>query len=170
MFEAEQIAGTDFEPSLAIEFLRPPFRKYQFSTPMSTVHAADVLQENVEPRKTFRWRSRGDHRYFEGRVNGDQFKINRIIKGRNSFLPMIEGTFREKDSEALVTLNMRMAWPVMVFYFCFIAFTSVGAMRENVALSGMALSMYLLASVCFAIEVRIAMRRLLELLRTGVMR
>jgi len=127
MFEAERIAGTDFEPNVLIEFIRPPFRKYQFSTRMSTVRAADVLQEIVEPRKTFRWRIPSDHRYFEGSVGDDQFKINRIIEGRDSFLPMIEGTFRAEDSGALVTLNLRMAWPVMIF--CFIAFTSLGAVR-----------------------------------------
>jgi hypothetical protein len=51
VFEAEPIAGTDFEPNVLIEFLRPPFRKYQFSTPMSTAHAAEVLQEIVEPKE-----------------------------------------------------------------------------------------------------------------------
>jgi hypothetical protein len=165
MFEAEPIAGTDFEPNVLIEFLRPPFRKYQFLTSMSTARAAEILQEIVEPRKTFRWRIPSDHRYFEGIVEHDRFKINRIIKGRDSFLPMIEGTFRAEDSGAVVTLNMRMAWPVMIFCFCFIAFTSLGAMRGNVALFGMALFMYFLASICFAIEVRIAIKRLLDLLR-----
>ena len=110
---------------------------------------------------------RSDHRYFEGSVEGDQFKINRIIEGRDSFLPMIEGTFRAEESGAVVTLNMRMAWPVMVFCFCFIAFTSLGAMHGNAALLGMALFMYFMASICFAIEVRIAMKRLLELLRSS---
>jgi len=167
MFEAERIAGTDFEPNVLIEFLRPPFRKYQCSTPMSTAHAAEVLQEIVEPRKNFRWRIPSDHRYFEGRVEDDQFKINRIISGRDSFLPIIEGTFRSKDSGAVVTLNMRMAWPVMIFCVCFISFTSLGAMHGNVAVFGMALFMYFLASICFAIEVRIAMKRLLELLRSS---
>ena len=167
MFEAERIAGTDFEPSVVIEFLRPPFRKYKFLTPMSTAHAVDVLQKIVEPRKAFRWRIPSDHRYFEGIVEHDRFEINRIINGRNSFLPMIEGHLRAKDSGAVVTLNMKMAWPVMIFCFCFIAFTSLGAMHGNVALFGMALFMYFLASVCFAIEVRIAMKRLLDLLRSS---
>ena len=167
MFEAEPIAGTDFEPNLLIEFLRPPFRKYQFSTSMSTAHAAEVLQEIVEPRKTFRWQIPSDHRYFEGSVEDDQFKINRIISGRDSFLPMIEGTFRSKDRGAVVTLNIRMAWPVMIFCFCFIAFTSWGATHGNAVLFGMALFMYFMASICFAIEVRIAMKRLLDLLRSS---
>jgi hypothetical protein len=167
MFEAEQIAGTDFEPNVLIEFIRPPFRKYQFSTRMSAAHAAEVLREIVEPRKTFRWRIQGDHRYFEGAAEHDRFKINRIIKGRDSFRPIIEGTFRERDSGSLVILNMRMAWPTIVFCSCFIALSSLFAMGGTVALFGMALFMYFLASICFAIEVRIAMKRLLELLRSG---
>ncbi len=57
----------------------------------------------------------------------------------------------------------------MIFCFCFIAFTSLGAMHGNVGLFGMALFMYFLASICFAIEVRvrIAMKRLLDLLRSS---
>jgi hypothetical protein len=49
MFQAERIAGYDFEPIRLRDFIRPPFRKFEFSTPMSTEHAARVLQEIVEP-------------------------------------------------------------------------------------------------------------------------
>src|SRR5208282_5619671 len=42
MFEAELISGTDFESSLT-DFLRPPFRKFEFSTRFSPAHAARVL-------------------------------------------------------------------------------------------------------------------------------
>lgn len=167
MFEAERIAGTDFEPNVLIEFIRPPFRKYQFSTVMSPARAAEVLQEIAEPRKTFRWRIPSDHRYFEGTVEHGRFKINRIIEGRDSFLPLIEGRFQRDGSQTIVTLNMRMFWPTIGFCFCFIAFTSLGAVRGNAALLGMALFMYFLASICFAIEARVAMKRLLGLLRAG---
>src|SRR5579864_927857 len=75
MFEAEQITGTDFEPNRLIEYFRPPFRKFEFSTPMTPAQSARVLLEIVEPFKTFRWASSGTDRYFEGWLEGDHFKI-----------------------------------------------------------------------------------------------
>jgi hypothetical protein len=116
MFDAKRIAGTDFKPNLLIEFLRPPFRKFEFSTLMSPARAGAVLQKIVEPNKIFRSPFSRKHRYFEGRVEGDRFKINRIINYRNSFQPIIEGHFRPESSGTIVTLNMRMIWPVMVFW------------------------------------------------------
>ncbi len=176
MFEAERIIGPDFEPNRLIEFLRPPFRKFELLTPMSPARAATVLQKIVEPAKIFRWPSSRRHRYFEGTVEGDHFKINRIINHRDLFLPIIEGSFREEDSGTLVTLNMRMAWPVVVFCSGFILALLWSFVRQSAfqgtqtGLIGMMLFMYFLATVYFATEVRIAMKRLLRLLRSGEIR
>src|SRR5713226_1590989 len=83
---------------------------------MSPARAAKVLQKIVEPAKTFRWPFSSDPRYFEGSVEEDCFTISRIISYGNSFLPIIEGRFQSEGSN-IVTLNMRMAWPVMVFWY-----------------------------------------------------
>jgi hypothetical protein len=66
MFEAERITGSDFEPDRLIEFLRPPFRKFEIPTPMSPAHAARVLQEIVEPPRKWGWPSSTKRGYFEG--------------------------------------------------------------------------------------------------------
>src|ERR1700693_2966435 len=108
MFEAERIAGSDFEPNRLIEFLRPPFRKFEFSTPMSTERAARVLQEIVEPPRKWGWPTSAKRGYFEGRVAGSRFKINRIITYQNSFVPIIEGKFRRDGQGTIVNLNMRL--------------------------------------------------------------
>jgi len=177
MFDAERITGSTFEPNLLIEFLRPPFRKFELLTPMSPVQAASVLEEIVEPRKTFRWPSSGPHRYFEGWFEGDHFKISRIISGQNSFLPIIQGSFRGEGARTVVTLNMRMAWPVMVFWLAFMLFMLLsfvttdsrmpGAYGSRTIPIGLMLFMYFMASICFSIEVRTAMTRLLRLLCSG---
>jgi hypothetical protein len=176
MFEAERIAGTDFESNLLIDFIRPPFRKFEFPISLSPEHASKILQHIVEP-STFEWWPSKRHGYFEGTVEGDRFKISRIIRYRNSFLPIIEGTFRRNDGATLLDLKMRMAWPVVVFWSGFIlallwGFVTLdprqsGFHGTQTTLIGMMLFMYFLATVCFAIEVRIAMRRLLKLLLPG---
>lgn len=177
MFEAERIAGTDFEPDRLIEFLRPPFRKFEFSTPMSTAHAARVLQEIVEPPRKWGWPTSNKRGFFEGRVAGARFKIHRIIRYQNSFLPIIEGNFRRDGLRTIVTLNMRLVWPVVPFWIgiiIFLAWSSVsvdsvvaGPFGVRMAVIAMTLFIYLVATIPFAIEVRIAVKRLLEVLRSG---
>jgi hypothetical protein len=177
MFKAQRIAGSDFEPDQLIEFLRPPFRKFEFSTPMSTAHAARVLQENVEPPRTWGWPTSTKRGYFEGRVAGSRFKILRIIRYQNSFRPIIEGNLRRVGFGSIVTLKMRLVWPIAPFWFSiilFLAWSSVavdsrlaGPFGARMLLLGMTLFIYLVATIPFAVEVRIAMKRLLELLRPG---
>ena len=175
MFDAKRIAGTDFKPNLLIEFLRPPFRKFEFSTLMSPARAGAVLQKIVEPNKIFRSPFSRKHRYFEGRVEGDRFKINRIINYRNSFQPIIEGHFRPESSETIVTLNMRMIWLVMVFWGGMILLMLWSLVAEaprmpwivhgnRTFLIKVTFFIYFMASVGFAIEVRIAMKTLMRLL------
>jgi hypothetical protein len=177
MFAAERITGSDFEPDRLIEFLRLPFRKFEFSTPMSTAQAVRVLQEIVEPPRKWGWPTSTKRGYFEGRVAGSRFKIHRIIHYRNSFIPIIEGNFRQVGLGTIVTLNMRLVWPIVTFWFGTLLFLAWGSVAVDsrlarpfgarMSLLGMTLFIYLFATIPFAIEVRIAMKLLLELLRSG---
>jgi hypothetical protein len=175
MFEAEPIAGTDFEPNRWREYLRPPFRKFEFSTPMSIAHASRVLQEIVEPPRKWGWRTTAKRGFFEGKVAGSRFKINRIAGYQNSFLPIIEGNFRRDGLRTVVSLNMRLVWPVIPLWIgivVFLAWSSVNVdsvvaatFGVRVAVIAMTAFIYFVATVPFAIEVRIAMQRLLQLLQ-----
>jgi hypothetical protein len=76
-----------------------------------------------------------------------------------------------------VTLNMRLVWPVVPVWIGIIAFLAwnsvsvdspiAGPFGVRIAVMAMTLFIYLVATVPFAIEVGIATRRLLELLRAG---
>ena len=177
MFEAERITGSDFEPARLIEFFRPPFRKFEIPTAMSPAHAARVLKEIVEPPRKWGWPSSTKRGYFEGRVAGSRFKIHRIIRYQGSFLPIIEGNFRRDGLGTIVRLNMRLVWPVVPFWIgiiVFLAWSSVavdsrvaGPLEARMAVIAMTLFTYLVATVPFAIEVRLAMKRLLKLMRYG---
>jgi hypothetical protein len=177
MFEAERIAGTDFERTRLRECLRLPFRKYEFTTPMSPAHAARILQENVEPPRKWGWPVSSKRGYFEGKVAGSRFKIHRVAGYQNSFLPIIEGSFRRDGMKTIVTLNMRPVWPVVPFWIgiiVFLAWSSVsvdsvvaGPFAVRMVVIAMTLFIYLVATVPFAIESRIAMKRLLELLQSA---
>lgn len=177
MFEAERIAGLDFRPNRLMEALRPPFRRFEFSTAMSTAHAARVLEEIVEPPRKWGWPTSAKRGEFEGRVAGSRFKIHRIIHYRNSFIPIIEGNFQREGLATTVTLNMRLVWPIVPFWIgivLFLAWSSVavdsrlaGPFAARIVLLVMTIVIYLVATIPFAVEVRVAMKRLLELLRSG---
>lgn len=177
VFETERIAGTDFEPKRLRDYLRLPFRKFEFSTPMSPAHASRVLQEVVEPPRKWGWRTSAKRGYFEGKVAGSRFKIHRIAGYQNSFLPIIEGNFRRDGRRTIVTLNMRPVWPAVPFWVAAMLFLAWGSVNVDSMIAGpfavrmaviaMTSFIYLVASVPFAIEVRIAMKLLLELLRSG---
>jgi hypothetical protein len=179
MSDPEPIKSS-FEPNLLIEFVRPPFRRFELFTPMTPARAAAVLQKIVEPNKNFRSPFSKKHRYFEGSVDGDHFKISRIINYyRNSFVPIIEGSFRPEPSGTIVSLNLRMAWPVTMLWVVMIllpllSFVANGSQAwvhgPGTFLIKMTLFIYFMASVCFAIEARIAMKTLRRLLRSGDIR
>jgi len=177
MFEAERITGSEFEPDRLVEFLRPPFRKFELLTPMSPSRAARALQEITEPPRKWGWPSSAKRGYFEGRVAGNRFRIHRVLRYQGAFLPIIEGNFRGDGLGTIVTLKMRLARPVTPIWIgtiLFLAWSSVavdstvaGPFGARMAVLAMALVTYLVATVPFAIEVRIAMVRLLGLMRSG---
>jgi hypothetical protein len=173
MFEAEPITGTNFDSNLLIDFLRPPFRKFEIRTPMNPEDAVRVLQEIVEAARFFRWPSFGDHRFFEGRVAGDRFKIQRFINYQNAWLPVIEGTFRPDNIGTIVTVKIRLIWPLVVglsgtmalLLWAFVAMDwhSPGFLSARMLILGAMLFFYLVTTISFASEVRSAMKRLLKL-------
>jgi hypothetical protein len=175
MFEAERIAGTDLEPFRLREYLRLPFRRFEFWTPMSPAHAARVLQETVEPPRRWGVRTSAKRGFFEGKVTASRFKIHRIIRYQNSFVPIIEGSFQRDGLRTIVTISARLVWPVVPVWIGIIVFliwSSVsvdsqvaGPFGVRVAVIAMTAFIYLVATIPFAIESRIAIKRILDLLR-----
>jgi hypothetical protein len=144
---------------------------------MSPEDAASLLQEIVQPARTFKWPSFGEHRYFEGKVAGDRFKIRRFINYGNAWLPVIEGGFRRDGSDTIVTVNVRLMWPLVAFQSGIILFllwtcASIdahmsGSFDARMLVLGVALLIYLFSTVSFAHDVRTTMRRLLKLPWSG---
>ncbi|MBV8134779.1 MAG: hypothetical protein JO121_03920 [Deltaproteobacteria bacterium] len=175
MFELERITTPELQPNGVLEYLRLPFRKFEVSTAMSTTRAVQVLQEIVEPPRRWGRPSSAKRGFFEGKLAGTRFKFHRVIRGQNSFVPVIAGSFRSRGLGSVMTVNMRLIWPVTIFWIgivSFLAWNSIaldsrlaGPLSVRMAVAVMALFIYLLVTVCFAIEVRLAMRRLLEVMR-----
>lgn len=97
------------------ELVRLPFRKFVIETSLSEAEVAERLRGIVEPGSPFLapfWRS---NRLFRGEVSPQGFKVMRIILYRNSFLPVVSGTFEPGPSGARVAVTMRPMRPMQVF-------------------------------------------------------
>jgi hypothetical protein len=97
-----------------LELLAFPFQRLSLETPLPLADAVERLEENVEPRRV--WRFSPPQRDFQGVVSAAAFKISRITQYRNSFLPIIAGTIQPRvEGGTRVAITMRMRWSVIAF-------------------------------------------------------
>jgi len=76
MFQAEPIAGTDFERTWACAIVFGcRFRKYEFTTAMSPAHAARNSSGVRRAAAQVGWPTSSKRGYFEGKVAGQPFQI-----------------------------------------------------------------------------------------------
>jgi hypothetical protein len=86
---------------------------FEIQTLLSPKEVLDVVKANTEPRQFFRpW---SETKYFEGEVDDANFKVRRIIKYRNSFLPQINGAVDAVEMGSIVSVKMRLHGFVEVF-------------------------------------------------------
>ena len=52
---------------------------------------------------------------YVGKIDGRRFKIHRIIKGRNSFIPIIQGNIIDNLSTRSIEVKMRLHFMVILF-------------------------------------------------------
>jgi hypothetical protein len=70
---------------------------------------------------------------YEGSISGKEFKINRIIHYRNSFLPVINGSVTPVIRGCRIHITMRMAWFVILFAFVWFIGALFGAIMIGYA-------------------------------------
>ena len=118
---------------------------------------------------------------FEGTLTAEGFRGTRVIRYRNSFLPVIQGGFITRmDGGTDIQVSMRLHWLTLLFmlaWLLFVGFAAVDPVRRFlegnsvVASDLITLSMFLfgiaLTLVGFWPEARKAKRLLLETLRDG---
>jgi len=77
------------------------------------------IQKVTEPKKLIRmnsfFSSDNNNKHYEGQIEGDTFKINRIIKYSNSFLPRISGFVESNQQGSRIHLKMRLHLFVKIF-------------------------------------------------------
>ena len=74
------------------------------------------LSDIVGPeRKIFNFNYSNPDKQYVGKIEGHKFKIYRIVKGRNSFIPIIQGNIVDNLKERNIEIKMRLHWVVILF-------------------------------------------------------
>ncbi len=97
-----------------------PYREYRYTSPLPAQAILDRISADLEPEKLIRLRR--SEKPFEGKIQGQAFQMQRLIRYRNSFLPRIAGTVEDKISHREVHVRMRMHSLVEVFLIIWIGF------------------------------------------------
>jgi hypothetical protein len=99
-----------------------PSDSFEIETRLPPEKIASSMGSWVEPKKLFRFSS--DHALFQGNVTLDGFKMTRIIHYRNSFLPVLRGTFLRAPAGTTIRIKMELH-PLVMAFMCF-WFSGVG--------------------------------------------
>lgn len=96
-----------------------PREELTYQTNQSGKTVLQQLADLVEPPKAFRihffWQKKKAHKPYQGKIEGNQFEISRIISYRNSFLPQIKGIITHKGKQTQIDIRMELNPFVKVF-------------------------------------------------------
>ncbi|HYX72204.1 MAG TPA: hypothetical protein VE732_05495 [Nitrososphaera sp.] len=113
---------------------------------------------------------------FEGEVSETGFKISRIIRYRNSFLPIVQGQFTPSVKGMRIEVRMRLHMAVLIFSILWLSFfgavavafisqiISTGKFEGGMFIPfGMLLFYYLLVTISFGVEANKASKLLWDI-------
>lgn len=95
-----------------------PFSKFVIQTELSPSEIQRAISNMTEPKRdaiTYMTTFRDEHKPFEGEVAEDHFRIQRIIKYRSPFLPLIDGFVRSENHCSVVQIKMKLRFFVSAF-------------------------------------------------------
>ncbi|MCX2680204.1 hypothetical protein OOZ15_09665 [Galbibacter sp. EGI 63066] len=107
-----------------------PSEKIELKTELSIQEVRKILVEYIRPKKgpTFGFKNQKENKLFEGTFERDEFKIQRISKGRNSFLPQIKGQIQSDFKRTILIADLKVhnfSIVFMIFWLTFIGFAFV---------------------------------------------
>ena len=94
-----------------------PSDRVELISSLSKEEVEKKLRENIQPKRGIELRLTRpkNQKAFEGTLFGDSFQIQRVIHGRNSFLPQINGTLKEGANGTKILMDLKIHGFVIVF-------------------------------------------------------
>lgn len=145
-----------------------PYDRFDIASPLPAAELCARLAHVVEPKP--RGRSGRDERTFTGRVEGNQFRIWRVIEYHNSFLPTIVGTVEPTPAGSRLRGTMSLnplAGILLTMWVLGMVFWAMQALSDpsdsRLAPVGMLLFGWILSAGFFTLESQAAHERLREI-------
>lgn len=94
-----------------------PFERHTYISSMPPWELIDHLSDWIAHTNGFSFSliGRSHEEPYEGEITGDQFRINRVIGYRNSFLPKISGRIEATEKGSIVHVVMRLNAFALIF-------------------------------------------------------
>jgi hypothetical protein len=150
-----------------------PSDSFTILTPDELPIVLQRLNAKVEPPKAFRFSKK--HAPYQGTISESGFQISRIIDYRNSFLPVIRGSFEVQPHQTLIHVQMSIHTFVIAFlgfwflfwYGTIVPITLTDAMPKNMAalFVGMPILMLFIFWVAFWSEANRSRSKLAQIIQ-----
>ena len=98
-----------------------PYKHIRISTALTVEQAVSLISSAISPRRTLSNWSVSTGKEFEGSVNEQGFKIQKIIHNRNSFLPVLYGKFVPTEMGTKVDIHLTMDRLTIIFVCLWLA-------------------------------------------------
>ena len=147
-----------------------PYEKYEIELKLSPKEVKERIFNNVETYLSFIFiMFYGSSKVFKGEFDDNKFFISRIIRGANSFLPIIKGVIYPDGSGCKIKIIMKLNVFVLVLWIFFIAFflvnlLSINFKEQNYENFLMLIFIYFFCIIPFNLEVKKAKQLLTEIL------
>ena len=94
-----------------------PSDRIEIISPLSKTEVEKRLRENIQPKRGIKLRLTRpkNQKAFEGSLFGNSFQIQRVINGKNSFLPQIKGTINESAHGTKILMDLKIQGFVIGF-------------------------------------------------------
>lgn len=94
-----------------------PFEKYVLTTKMHYDDVYKRLADNIDPKKNTHFFAfyRDSDKPYHGEISGNTFTMSRIIKYKNSFLPVIKGKISSSVGQTQISIKMRPEMFALIF-------------------------------------------------------
>jgi len=107
-----------------------PSDKIEILTTLSNQEVRKILTKNIRPKKGLKigFNKSQEKELFEGNFEQDRFEMQRIITGRNSFLPQIKGKIQPNINGTKLVADLKVHTFViifMIFWLTFVGFAFI---------------------------------------------
>ncbi|MEP0214465.1 MAG: hypothetical protein ABJD66_14690 [Cellulophaga sp.] len=101
-----------------------PSDKIEILTTLSNQEVRKILTENIRPKKGLKigFNKSQEKELFEGNFEQDRFEMQRIITGRNSFLPQIKGQIQPNINGTKLVADLKVHTFVIIFMIFWLTF------------------------------------------------